>query len=172
MNINGRGSPNMQVLRANQTLGPLLGIFTSPDGRNWTRVNSEPVRDSLEDTIAEMRIDHAVHSPNAWLKIVDQKTGHVLHDQAPEVPHEGIKQFFPPVDDEVATQKRNEWLAKVMEWVLPESYRRFLMQIPDEQKRARVIRKWYARNKIEVQTHESGATRVMRDGEAIAEWRV
>lgn len=172
MNINGKGNPDMQVLRAKHMLGPILGIFLSSDGRNWTRVNSQPVQDSLENTIAKLRMEHAIHSPNAWMKVVDQKTGHVLHDQAPEVPHDGIKEFFPPVDDEAAALKRAEWLSKVLEWVLPESFRQLLLDIPDGDKRARVARRWFSRNKIEVQTHETGATRVMRDGEPIAEWRV
>lgn len=172
MNINGANNPNMQVLRANQMLGPIIGIFISQDGKSWTRINEQPVQDDLETAIAKLRMEHSIHSPNSWLKIVDQKTGNVLHDEPPAVPHEGIKQYFPEVDVEEQTRKRAEWLEKVIEWIIPSPYMRFLSKVKDDTKRARLARKWLKRNKIEVQTHKNGAQRVMRDGESIAEWLV
>lgn len=170
--INGNHSQGSHpyILRSRMQVGYLLGIFTSRDGKHWTRVNESPVQDDLETAISKLALEHAVRSPNSWIKIVDQKTGNTLHDQQPEVPPDELEKFFPPLDDEQRKAKRDEWLQRVLEWCMEEGFRNHAYSIANEGRKERLIRAYFKRKKIEVETHENGSVRVMRSGEPIAEW--
>lgn len=150
-------------------IGYLLGIFISQNGREWTRVNDQPVQDDLETAIAKLSLEHAVRSPNAWIRIVDQKTGTVLHDQAPVAPPEELEKFFPPLDDEQRKAKREEWLDRVFKWLLPDAiYQKAFSENAKDQKR---VKRFLIKDKIAIMTSDDGSVRVLRGDDVLAEWR-